>query len=117
MILIVVVVVSYAGLLVLLRRGRRKPAPPSALRDEDWVSASDIGSYVYCAKLYRLSKVDKVPLSGSGRNRLEAGTKGHNRHGRMYDVQVGLRRFAFKAAMAAAAVVVVWGLFLFLGDR
>jgi hypothetical protein len=117
MILIVVIVVSYASLFVLLHRGRRKPATPSVSQGEDWVSASDIGSYVYCAKLYRLSKVDKVPLDGFGRNRLEAGTKGHNRHGRMYDVQVGLRRFAFKATIAAAAVVVVWGLFLFLGGR
>jgi hypothetical protein len=76
-------------------------------KSDEWVSASDIGTYAYCARLYRMSKVDRVPLNGRGKDRLAAGTRGHNRHGHLYDLQVGLRRTAVRMAWVAAGLAAV----------
>lgn len=83
-------------------------------RKTEWVTASEIGSYVYCSRQFWLSKVKKVrPPKGRGRDRLKKGTKNHHRHGVRYDWQLRLRRAGFWLAGIAALILAL--LFLVAG--
>lgn len=77
--------------------------------DIDWVSASEIGMYVYCARLYWLAKVKGLSPGGEGEERLREGVRHHHQHGMRYDWQRVLRKAGLwlLAATVLAAVLLV----------
>jgi hypothetical protein len=73
---------------------------------DDWVSASEIGAYAYCARAYwleRIHAIDQAQIDGS---RFDAGIAHHGAHGRRVTLQRWLLRLA--VLLLAAAIVVVW---------
>jgi hypothetical protein len=62
-------------------RRDRRPASDSG-RDADWVSASEIGTFEYCARAYWLERVHVVERTEGTGSRLAAGTVHHQAHGR-----------------------------------
>ena len=80
-------------------------------KDVEWVSASEIGSYLYCSRQFWLSKVQKIPPTGEGASRLQSGTRAHHSHGVTYDWQRRLRNAAlFLLLLGAAAALILFGL-------
>lgn len=75
----------------------------------DWVSASEVGSYIFCSRQYWLAKVQKIPVTGAGAERLQAGTAAHHAHGVRYDWQ---RRFR-KVALYLLGAGIIAAAFLF----
>jgi hypothetical protein len=75
----------------------------------DWVSASEIAAYTYCARAYWLERVQSVPRpvagGGGGESRLASGTLQHQAHGRRVEWQRWLVRAAL-VLLAAAAILV-----------
>ena len=74
----------------------------------DWVSASDIGTYAFCARAYALGKVQKVYPRKAGQQRLRCGVSEHGRHGRRYALQRFLRRLGRMLLLAAILFAVAW---------
>lgn len=60
----------------------------------DWVSASEIGKYIYCARQHWLSEVCGIRPTGATSGLLRKGVKRHHRHGVRYDWQRRLYRWA-----------------------
>lgn len=82
--------------------------------DAEWVSASEIGDYLYCSHKYWLVSVQGVrPGNGTG-GRLQRGVKEHHWHGVKYDLQRKIRSVAI--VLAAAVVVALAVVLLFNGD-
>ena len=83
--------------------------PPTAGIDSrlptgvEWVAASDLSTYCYCAKLYYLSKVRHERPNAEGAARLKAGVVHHHEHGVKYDRQLRFKRWA----TAGLAIVLV----------
>lgn len=78
--------------------------------DPEWLSPSELGSYVYCAKSFE-HKVRGTRIGGTGRKRLQKGTAMHHRHGVTYDWQIRLRKLALRllgAALVAGAAYAVY---------
>lgn len=75
----------------------------SKKKDPEWLSASELGSYVYCAKAFE-HKVMGVKVGRDQMKRLQRGTAKHHRHGVFYDLQVKARKVAM-VALALAALV------------
>jgi hypothetical protein len=73
----------------------------------DWVSASEIAAYTYCARAYWLERVESVPrpAAGGGESRLASGTSQHEAHGRRVAWQRWLVRAALVLLAAAAALL------------
>lgn len=78
----------------------------------DWVAASDLSTYCYCAKLYHLSKVRHERPNAEGAARLKAGIVNHHQHGVLYDRQLRFKRWAI--ASLAAVMVVAFFAWLYL---
>lgn len=76
--------------------------------DIDWVSASDIGSYVYCARAFWLQKVQDEQVGQEARERLEEGTQKHHEHGVRYDRQRQVARVGKWILLAAALIGALW---------
>lgn len=72
---------------------------------DDWVSASEIAAYAYCARAYWLECVQQVERPAQGNARLEAGQAHHRAHGRRVATQRWLIRLAVVLLVAAAAVM------------
>jgi hypothetical protein len=80
----------------------------------EWVSASEIAAYTYCARAYWLERVQSVPRPAGGdvESRLAAGTWQHEAHGRRVAWQRWLVRAALVLLAAAATLLAVqraWG--------
>jgi hypothetical protein len=75
----------------------RRPAGRRG-RDAVWVSASDIGSFDYCARAYWLERVQIVERPEGTGSRLVAGTAHHRAHG---------RRVAWQHRLVRTAVVLL----------
>ena len=73
----------------------------------DWVSASEVAEVAYCARAYRLMRVERVRLSDDVRQRLADGTRQHVAHGRRYAQQRALRVAAISLAVVAVALALV----------
>jgi len=52
------------------------------MSSDDWVSASEIGAYTYCARAYWLERVAAVSRSAHAESSLAAGRAHHIAHGR-----------------------------------
>lgn len=61
---------------------------------KQWVSASEIGKYVYCARQYWLFEVQGVRPGRKTSGRLRQGVKAHHRHGVLHDWQLRFHRWA-----------------------
>lgn len=72
----------------------------------DWVSASEIGSYVFCPRRYWLQRVKRV-LPGAVEEVLLAGVRNHHRHGVRYDWQRRLYRAGRWAIVVAVLILVM----------
>ena len=79
----------------------------------DWVAASDLSTYCYCAKLYYLSKVRHERPNAEGAARLKAGIVYHHEHGVRYDRQLRLKRWG----MFGLAAIMVMGFLAWLYIR
>lgn len=78
----------------------------------DWVSASDIGTFAFCARAYALGKVQKVYPGTAGEQRLRRGVSAHGRHARWYNAQrrlASLGRRLLLLMVLAAMLWLVWG--------
>lgn len=78
----------------------------------DWVSASDIGTFAFCARAYALGKVQKVYPGKAGEARLWSGVAAHGRHGHWYGAQRLLRtlgRLILWGALVVALLWLAWG--------
>jgi hypothetical protein len=76
-------------------------------RDTNWVSASEIGSYEYCARAYWLEQVQHTERPAANGSRLADGTGHHRAHGRRVAWQRRLVRAAVVLVCAAILVLVV----------
>jgi hypothetical protein len=72
---------------------------------DDWVSASEIAAYEYCARAYWLECVQHVERPRGTAARLESGVQHHGAHGRRVAAQQWLVRSAILLLIAAAALV------------
>jgi hypothetical protein len=71
------------------------------------VSASEIGSYEYCARAYWLERVQRTERPAATGSRLADGTGHHRAHGRRVAWQRHLVRAAVALVVAAILVLVV----------
>lgn len=78
--------------------------------DIEWVSASDIGSYVYCARAFWLQKVRDQNVSQEAQERLQKGTDKHHEHGVQYDWQLQIARIGKWILIAGLIVGVIWAI-------
>jgi hypothetical protein len=69
-----------------------------------WIRASEIAEYVYCRRAWWLRRVRSVASTNTAQ--LRAGTRYHERHGRLVRRSVWLRRLAYVALFFAVAVLV-----------
>lgn len=76
--------------------------------DIEWVSASDIGAYVYCARAYWLQKVRGQEMTEQAQERLQQGTDKHHEHGVKYDRQLQIARIGKWVLIAGLIVGVFW---------
>ena len=74
-------------------------ARPSGRRDTGWVSASEIGTYEYCARAYWLERVERTERRTGTGSRLADGTGHHWAHG---------RRVAWQRRLAGAAAALIF---------
>jgi len=72
---------------------------------QDWVSASEIGAYAYCARAYWLDRVQRDDLVTGNAQRLESGRAQHLAHGRRVSLQRWLVWAAISAIVVAAGLV------------
>jgi hypothetical protein len=101
--------------------GLRAPAPPSIDSvppvvdpGADWVSASEIAEYQYCARAYWLERVLHVERATPVDSRLAAGEAHHRAHGRRVAWQHWLVRAACLLLVTAA---VLMGIHVATADR
>lgn len=71
----------------------------------DWVSASEIASYSYCARAYWLERVVALERSSEDAERLEAGQAEHAAHGRRVALGQWLVRVAILLLVLAAGLM------------
>ena len=71
----------------------------------DWVSASDIAAYEYCARAYWLERVHQVARDAKADGRLDSGHARHRAHGRRVAAQRWLVRVAIALIVVAMALV------------
>ncbi|HRN66760.1 MAG TPA: hypothetical protein PK205_01440 [Promineifilum sp.] len=69
-----------------------------------WIRASEIGEYVYCRRSWWLRRVRAVASTNVAQ--MQAGTQYHQRHGRLVEQSVWLRRLAYVALFCAVAMLV-----------
>lgn len=70
---------------------------------DDWLTASELGSYVYCAKQFEhKTRGTRTDRGVHGRRR--RGTRAHHRHGVTFDWQKRLRTAGYWLLAVAAAV-------------
>jgi hypothetical protein len=69
-----------------------------------WIRASEIADYVYCRRAWWLRRVRSVAPANVAQ--LRAGTRHHERHGRLVQRSVWTRRLAYVALFCAIAVLV-----------
>jgi hypothetical protein len=69
-----------------------------------WIRASEIGEYVYCRRSWWLRRVRAVASTNVAQMR--AGTQHHQRHGRLVERSIWLRRLAYVALFCAVAMLV-----------
>ena len=70
---------------------------------DDWVSASEIAAFEYCARSYWLDRVRHVRREVESDARLERGLAHHVEHGR----RVSAQRWMVRVAMGLLAVATV----------
>lgn len=75
---------------------------------DDWVSPSELGSYLYCSRQYWLSKVEGVKVDGATTGKLKAGVDNHHRHGIKYDWQIKFRRAATWLLFSGLAAALIY---------
>jgi hypothetical protein len=80
--------------------------------DIDWVSASEIGSWCYCGKMYWLAKVQHERPNQEGQARLKAGVVHHHAHGVTYDWQLKVRSWAMSALATTMVLAFLTWLYL-----
>jgi hypothetical protein len=73
--------------------------------DVDWVSASEIAAYEYCARAYWLERVRQVERGAAVDSRLAAGEAHHRAHGRRVAWQHWLVRAACLLLVTAAVLL------------
>lgn len=73
--------------------------------DADWVSASEIAAYQYCARAYWLERVQHVERGAALGSRLAAGEAHHRAHGRRVAWQHWLVRAACLLLVTAAVLL------------
>ena len=71
---------------------------------DDWVSASEIGAYEYCARAYWLERVRGIERTVGVVGRLARGIVRHAQHGRRVAMQQWLVRVAIVLLIAAALI-------------
>ncbi len=69
-----------------------------------WIRASEIGEYVYCRRSWWLCRVRAV--ASTNVTQMQAGIEYHQRHGRLVESSVWLRRLAYVALFGAVAMLV-----------
>jgi hypothetical protein len=69
-----------------------------------WIRASEIAEYVYCRRAWWLRRVRSVASTNTAH--LRAGTRHHERHGRLVQRSIWLQRFAYLALFLAVAALV-----------
>lgn len=69
-----------------------------------WIRASEINDYVYCRRAWWLRRVRAV--ASTNVTQMRAGTDYHQRHGRLVEQSVWVRRLAYVALFCAVAVLV-----------
>jgi hypothetical protein len=88
-------------------KGERVPRPASRGGRDAWVSASDIGTYEYCARAYWLERVQRVRRPDGTGSRLTMGTAHHRAHGRRVAWQGRLVRTAVALLSAGLVLLLV----------
>ena len=73
---------------------------------DEWVSASEVGTYEYCARAYWLERVHAIEGYDPSLARLEVGVAQHNAHGRRVVLQQWLVRAAILFLVGAG--ILVW---------
>ena len=71
----------------------------------NYIRASEVGEYVFCARAWRLRQEGYEPTLGQ--HAREAGTRWHRRHGRGVRRARRLQRLAAYSALLAIAVAVL----------
>jgi hypothetical protein len=74
---------------------------------DNWVSASEIGAFEYCARAYWLQHVREIESTPAGESRLAEGTIRHEAYGLLVLWQRRLVRAAL-ALLVVAALVALW---------
>lgn len=81
-------------------------------KDPEWVTASELGSAMYCGKAFAF-KLRRTPIKRADVLRMKRGTEAHDRKGRAYDMQIRSRSFARTfAAIALVGAIVLLALLL-----
>ena len=69
-----------------------------------WIRASEIADYVYCRRSWWLRRVRGLAPANTAQ--LQAGTRHHERHGRLVRRSIWAQRVAYVALFCAVAVLV-----------
>lgn len=74
-----------------------------------WVTASDVAQVAYCARAYRLQRVERRAVDTDVAARLRDGVAAHRAHGRAYALQQRLLTIGGVGVLIALAVgVLAW---------
>lgn len=87
-----------------------EPERPSLRDSVDWVSASEVNTFVFCSKAYHLENVRRSRPDERAMERMDEGTEKHHTHGVAMDRQRAVFRWGWTLLLAGAAVLalVLW---------
>ena len=81
----------------------------------EWVSASDVHTYVFCSKAFHLQRVERAAPSEAAKAAMERGVKGHYEHGVSMDRQRLIFRWAWRILALALVILAAGGILHLVG--